>query len=212
LYAALRSPEERNALACAHLPLAYDLAWRLARTRPALVHRLGGPEDVIQTACVALLRAAELWDPARGEFTTYATACMRGQVLQAVRAADLIRLPDSLRREARSATRRRLRVARLAAGDPGGEEILDPAAPAGPDPAEAEERAALLGRLLAALPRLPERQRAVLVLCDLGGLRQEDAGRRLGCSKQWVSALRARALAGLRRLLGVRRAARAPGR
>jgi RNA polymerase sigma-70 factor (ECF subfamily) len=199
----LRPPPERNALACANLRLAYDLAWRLARGRPALVRRLGGVDDVIQTACLALVRAAELWDPARGAFAAYAGACMRGVILQAARAADLIRVPDSLRRGARAAARRRLRVARLAPAGPPEEGVPEPAAPPGPDLAEAEERAALLGRLRAALPGLPERERAAVLLCDLGGLRQEEAGRRLGCSKQWVCALRGQARARLRGLLVV---------
>jgi RNA polymerase sigma factor (sigma-70 family) len=40
-----------------------------------------GPEVVEQQASLALLRAAQLWRPEDGAFSTYATACIRGNLL-----------------------------------------------------------------------------------------------------------------------------------
>ena len=74
----------------------------------------------------------------------------------------------------RIAARARATSLRRRAGETGGIEAV--AGPA-PDPDRAE-RLAILDEEIG---RLPERQRAAIVLCDLEGLPHEEAARRLGC-------------------------------
>ena len=96
-----------------------------------------------------------------------------------VRRARAVRVDDSLGPwlygvSRRVAARARATSLRRRAREAGGVEAV--AGPA-PDPARAE-RLAILDEEIG---RLPERQRAAIVLCDLEGLPHEEAARRLGC-------------------------------
>jgi RNA polymerase sigma factor (sigma-70 family) len=73
---ALRDILERNALVLEWLDL---VPWAIYEKRPRLscVARLLGYQDAMQEGRVALLRAAELWDPSKGKFTSYAVQCIR---------------------------------------------------------------------------------------------------------------------------------------
>jgi RNA polymerase sigma factor (sigma-70 family) len=88
---------------------------------------------------------------------------------------------DLRRRQARLASRRR--------------PLLEEPAAAGPEPDAWPD-------LDAALLRLPQRDRAAVVLCHLQGLSRREAAQQLGCPEGTLSALLARALAKLRRRLG----------
>ncbi len=95
------------------------------------------------------------------------------------RRASAVRVDDSLGPWLygvcrRVAARSRATSLRRRARETGGVEAV--AGPA-PDPGRAE-RLAILDEEIG---RLPERQRAAVVLCDLEGLPHEDAARRLGC-------------------------------
>ncbi len=96
-----------------------------------------------------------------------------------VRRASAVRVDDSLGPwlygvSRRVAARARATYLRRGARETSGVEAV--AAPA-PDPDRAEQ----LAILDEAIGRLPERQRAAIVLCDLEGLPHEEAARRLGC-------------------------------
>ena len=96
-----------------------------------------------------------------------------------VRRASAVRVDDSLGPwlygvSRRVAARARATSLRRRARETGGVEAV--AGPA-PDPDRAE-RLAILDEEIG---RLPERQRAVVVLCDLEGLPHQEAARRLGC-------------------------------
>ncbi len=96
-----------------------------------------------------------------------------------VRRASAVRVHDSLGPwlygvSRRVAARARATSLRRRARETGGVEAM--AGPA-PDPGRAEQLAILDEEI----GRLPERQRAAVVLCDLEGLPHEEAARRLGC-------------------------------
>jgi RNA polymerase sigma-70 factor (sigma-E family) len=76
-------------------------------------------------------------------------------------------------------------------------EVLDWRAP-GPDPSDAVIRRA---DLLRALQRLPERQRATVVLRYLEGMSERETAKALGCSEGTVKSQAFRALAALRTVL-----------
>src|SRR4051794_20459050 len=93
---ALRGTEERNALVLQHRYLPRYVAGRLAH-HPA-VRRLG-PEEAESLGYLALLRAAELYDPARGAtFCTYAYQCVARALTRGGRVDSLIRVPPPGRR------------------------------------------------------------------------------------------------------------------
>lgn len=69
---ALRSLEERNQLVLDNYRLPHYVIKRLLHSRPYNLRHLG-LEDAAQIGYVALLRAADLWNPERGiTFSTYA--------------------------------------------------------------------------------------------------------------------------------------------
>jgi RNA polymerase sigma factor (sigma-70 family) len=110
----------------------------------------------------------------------YAAAdAFQATFLVLVRKARAVRVDDSIGPwlfgvSRRVAARARVTSLRQRARETGGVEAL--AGPA-PDPGRAE-RLAILDEEIG---RLPERARAVVVLCDLEGLPHEEAARRLGC-------------------------------
>ena len=110
----------------------------------------------------------------------YAAAdAFQATFLVLVRRASAVRVDDSIGPwlfgvSRRVAARARVTSLRQRARETGGVETL--AGPA-PDPGRAER----LTILDEEIGRLPERARAVVVLCDLEGLPHEEAARRLGC-------------------------------
>ena len=84
-------PAERNALALRYLPLAFSLA---ARYR----HTLEPSEDLRQVASLALLKAIERYDPARGTaFSSFAVPTILGELRRYFRDATwVVRVPRGL--------------------------------------------------------------------------------------------------------------------
>jgi RNA polymerase sigma-B factor len=114
-----RDERVREALVHRFLPLAYDIARRY--------HRLGEPlDDLIQVACVGLVKAIDRFDPDRGvAFSTYAVPTMAGELKRHFRdTAWAVHLPRSLsehwlavertQRELRATLRRSPTVAEIA--------------------------------------------------------------------------------------------------
>jgi RNA polymerase sigma-B factor len=86
-----RDPRLRDELVEAHLGLARQVARRFANRGEAL-------DDLVQVATMALLKALDRYDPARGvKFSTYATSSMTGELKRHFRDhAWVIRVPRSL--------------------------------------------------------------------------------------------------------------------
>ncbi len=114
-----RDERVREALVRRFLPLAYDVARRY--------HRLGEPlDDLVQVACVGLVKAIDRFDPDRGvAFSTYAVPTMAGELKRHFRdTAWAVHLPRSLsehwlavertQRELRATLRRSPTVAEIA--------------------------------------------------------------------------------------------------
>ena len=79
-YARTRAPELRERLVLGHMPLALQLAKRFG-PRGAQ-----SQDDVNQVACLALVKAVDRFDPARGiRFSTYATAAILGELKRNLR-------------------------------------------------------------------------------------------------------------------------------
>lgn len=84
LLPALRGPQDRNALVEKNLSL---VPWAIFHKRPRLrksVRILGG-NDAVQEGRLSLFRAAELWDPTKGAFSSYAVVAIRHGVMNAAR-------------------------------------------------------------------------------------------------------------------------------
>lgn len=169
----LRSPAEVDALVELHAPLARRWASRVCRPRPWLYY-----EDVLSEMLLALWRAAQVWDPVRGKFSTYACWWMRSHTTR------------HLRRRWRD---RRLRTISLDAtithaGDEPrtlAEITPDPRAHEPSEPLQADE-------VLDALRCLPSRDRDVIEALAAGEA-CESVAARLGVSHQRVRQLRDRA-------------------
>lgn len=66
----LRSVDDRNALVEQNIRLTAWAVKRFLKRRPFLRHL---QDDLLQEAHLALLRSADLWDPQKGEFSTFAS-------------------------------------------------------------------------------------------------------------------------------------------
>jgi RNA polymerase sigma factor (sigma-70 family) len=167
--ATLSSTEARNALVEANLPL---VLWTLNRcVRPALLARL--EDDLAQVGALALMRAAERYDPAKGTFGTFAHTCIRHVVL-------------------RECHRLRERMAEWIQSSDG--EPLDPVDYRQADalPVDTHEEVARL--LEHAMPR----ERAVLVAVVMEGRTMLEVGRAMNVGKVRVGQLCARGLRQIR--------------
>src|SRR5436309_3360609 len=83
-----RTLEDRNALVLSCVPLAAALVRRLAYPSGGTPPRGLPPfADVLQEAFLALVRAADLYDPSRAKFSTYAHWAVLNRVLGLLRDA-----------------------------------------------------------------------------------------------------------------------------
>lgn len=200
----LRDWRERNVLFLSCLPLTRKLAAKAWR-RGGLVRRVGSFADLLGEAYLVLMRAAELYDPARGvKFCSYAGECVKLALHRLARTEGIIRLPDWGRYrdkgypETYEAALRALRVRRLVVRAAGGELPLDL-------PQPGTEEGPSYPHLYEALSRLPRKLRRVLEwrfgLCGREPRSLTALAARLRVSKQRASQLYGQALAELRGLL-----------
>jgi RNA polymerase sigma factor (sigma-70 family) len=194
----------RNRLVIQYAGLANKLAGQLWN-RSALVRRLGGIDDVVQIAQLALIRSAELYradNPTKASFCTYAHRSIRRRIINDAQDAGLIRLPRYL-------------VQRLHGSDPAHDTwnmklgrrawalgVLVPHSEGLHNDAEEEPD---LEPLRAVLARLSHAEHELL--CDLWGLdgqlrkTQAELAAERGCTKQNIGHLWSRLRRKLRRLL-----------
>ena len=178
-----------DAIVCEHEPLVRAAVLSIARTLPWHVDA----DDLRAAGRVGLLAAVRRYDPARGvAFSTFAWARIRGAVV------DELRRLDHLSRSQRSAERA-APGSQSPPPEPLTEWLTDPAP--GPEAlAESAERVALVR---AAVARLPEAQRVVIVECELKERPYRTVTGRLNVGESMVSKLRERALSALREALAV---------
>ncbi len=186
-------------------------------------------DDLMQTGYVALILAVERFDPGRGvQFGTYAAALIRGELQHMLRDQGWsIRVPRSLQEIGSAAVRQRELLAQSEGRQPS---VADIASSLGLAPGSVRDglaargayRADALGAdedervgagdagyerversldLAAALPRLPVRQREIVLLRFEHDMTQRAIAERLGLSQVHVSRLLRAALATLRGLL-----------
>jgi RNA polymerase sigma factor (sigma-70 family) len=89
----------RNQLVEANLGLVYTVAGQVWAGAFQARHRLEF-DDLIQAGSLGLIRAAELYDPARGvRFSTYAARAIWSHLLEEVAASFLIAVPIAVQRD-----------------------------------------------------------------------------------------------------------------
>jgi RNA polymerase sigma factor FliA len=102
-----QDPQQGEALIAAYAPLVKYLAHRLAGRLPASI----GVDDLISAGVLGLLEAIEHYDPqCQNLFKTYATCCVRGAMLEYVRACDWV--PRSVREKEHALTQAYAAIAR----------------------------------------------------------------------------------------------------
>jgi RNA polymerase sigma factor FliA len=211
----------RDALVEAHLPQVKFIAERLAAKLPPSVEL----DDLIGAGVVGLLDAVEKFDPARGvQFKTYAELRVRGAMLDCLRALDWA--PRALRQRARE-VEAAYRQLEQKYGRPAEEEEIaavlaisvadyrdllnelqgltegDALVNRIPDdvsrtPLALYERAEGQTTLIAAIDRLPARERQVVALYYLEELTMKEVGAVLGITESRVSQLHTQAVLRLR--------------
>jgi len=92
--------QERDKLIEDHVDLVHYIVGRVTVTLPESVDR----EDLISAGIIGLIKAVDRFDPARDvKFETYASAVIRGEVMESLRARDWA--PRGLRRQGREIAR-----------------------------------------------------------------------------------------------------------
>jgi RNA polymerase sigma factor (sigma-70 family) len=187
---------DRNALVVANLQL---VPWVLSRFFASLLGS-GDEEDLLQEGRLGLLRAAELYDPARGcTFSTYATFWVRQAIHRAIEHSGFIRLPNHVKGTERAELLRQLTPASIDAlqGDIDRHGSFQPPDP-DQGPRERAEGTDVARAVRKALRRLPALYRRAVRLRVMEGrdLREIEADMRI--SKERVRQLVHRGLARLR--------------
>ena len=136
---AVRDPDQVEALV---EQFRYLPAHVLARTRRPCSCTAEDLEDALQEGFLGLMRAAELWEPARGtKFGTYAFTAVQNRIIRYFRSVGLIRIPDHLWKDGPGQRPRRL----------GDDRFLLDIADDSADPAAVSDQALLLEQALAVL-------------------------------------------------------------
>lgn len=174
-----------------NMGLAGKAADRFQRAYPTPARAVGDFEELVQIALVGIIRAAQLYDPAKARFSTYAVTCAFYSLCRAAKRTTLIAIPQQITGDERTALVERLSPVSL---DVAIEIDREPEA----RPAEdlSDERAAFHR----ALSSLPARHRRILRLLSRG-LSRAAIGRRMGYSRERIGQLEAEAVQLVRGLL-----------
>jgi RNA polymerase sigma factor (sigma-70 family) len=169
-------------------------------------------DDLISEAFLALCRAAELWDPSRGMFSTYAMAAMHNWLFNVCKldrqdtpaeadAEGAAPTDDTERREVRRRSSRvELVSLDMPVGDSEDERLMDMLPDTRPLPEEEVLNRRMASELHIAVEELPERDRDV-IRGLLSGHNPADLARQFGCSRQRIEQIQSRAYRRLRRRL-----------
>lgn len=202
----VKSREDRNELALANAGLVGYVA-------RGYVGRGLDMEELRQIGWHGLLRAAELWDPARGKFPTYAVLAIKRRIQRALLRNRLMPIPDHVARRflesGEDIADRYPAPASLDRRRMGATSLLEMVAnPAAADPADVCVRLEVAAQMRALINRLPRGERLVIdwhygltgrpmTLAEIAAAR--------GVSPTSVSTAHSRALKRLRAFLGERR-------
>lgn len=211
-------PHERGRLIESHLPLVRSIARRYAGQGESL-------EDLIQVGSVALVRASDRFDPARGvAFATFAAPAVEGEIRRHLgERSGSVRIPRELRRMTGQLERSRATLAATLGRAPTVRELAEALgveqedieraleaerarepSRASPDDAielgDAESLESTDDRLLLAAGSqvLDDRERRVVFLRFHADMTEREIARTLRTSQSQVSRLLARALSKLR--------------
>jgi RNA polymerase sigma factor (sigma-70 family) len=172
-----RLQERRNAMVLVNQGLIGKQIERMAHL-PSLALR--GGKECYSDGQIGLIRACELWDPERGiQFSTYASLAIRNEILHGMEQ-DGLPVTSSGRVLER--------------------ESLQEHEPSTTDTPELEE-ADTKARILGIIAELPEKEREVIALLYYQDANGEEAGERLGITRQAVQARHTKALAEIRKQL-----------
>jgi RNA polymerase sigma factor (sigma-70 family) len=178
---------ERDAVVEQHRVLIYALTWKWMK-------RLRMPasdfEDMAQEAMIAALGACETWEPQKGSYSTHVGWRVRRAIGRVLETA--------------LTKKRGAGVRPLILDEHGLCEATGEFASARPEAftEEDDEQVVIAQRVNAALECLTAQQRQVIQLVYFAGLRQVDAARQMGCSKQLVQLVVKAAFKKLRHALG----------
>src|SRR5438552_4558825 len=147
-------------------------------------------EDLVSEAFLALCRAAEMWDPERGAFSTYAVVAINNWLINVCKLD-------------RASIRTEIEV--LSLDTPVGEAEEERLGDLLPDQGRGLEdmvlSRSLADDLRAAVRELPDRDRAVMTAL-LQGETPSDLARAYGCSRQRIEQIQSRAFRRLKNRLG----------
>lgn len=177
------------------------------KTLPASYRRLLPEDDLMQVGWLALMRAAELYDPSRGfKWSTYAIVSVRRRIVhEAMNQAGVVRVPASQGGQGDTGAwfeaAARARASRL---KPSSRDGFDSEYSPGNEPPSGDDTAADAVRNVTAeavrdgLKYLVGRQRVVIRMRYFEHLTLREIGRRLGVSREMVRQVEEQALARLR--------------
>jgi RNA polymerase sigma factor (sigma-70 family) len=171
-------------------------------------------DDLVSEAFLALCRAAELWDPSRGMFSTYAVAAIHNWLFNVCKldrletvseTEDAAEKPGAGGDAARREPRRRSSMVELVSldmpvGESEDERLMDLLPDTRPLPEEEVVNRRMATELHLAVEELPERDRQV-IRGLLHGATPADMARDFGCSRQRIEQIQSRAYRRLRRRL-----------
>lgn len=199
---ALRGPAERDALAVANLGLARAAAVLFRAALHPAARRSYSFDDALADSYLGLLRAAELFDPAKGEFSTIAFWHMRQVMRRAARRDRLVPMPEYRFLEGAVPPPVRTGYGAMTGSRVGDRErgaadaLADTPEPDRGD-AEHREREAACEEFRAAVALLPEPYRVVLEMRAAGKTLAE-VGDALGITREAVRQRQGKAVGALR--------------
>src|SRR5215210_8794715 len=147
-------------------------------------------EDLVSEAFLALCRAADMWDPARGAFSTYAVVAINNWLINVCKLD-------------RASIRTELEMLSLdtPVGEAEEERLMDLLPDQGRDLEELVLSRILADDLRAAVRELPDRDREVMTAL-LQGETPSELARAYGCSRQRIEQIQSRAYRRLKNRLG----------
>jgi RNA polymerase sigma factor (sigma-70 family) len=146
-------------------------------------------DDLISEAFIALCRAAEMWDPQRGAFSTYAVVAIQNWLINVCKLD-------------RVGIRNEVEMLSLDSpiGDAEEERLMDLLPDSGPQLEDTVINRRLASDLRVAVDELPDKDRRVITGL-LHGHNPADLARAFGCSRQRIEQIQSRAYRRLRQRL-----------